>query len=565
MESGLCLPFTPLQRRSVKKGPVSVLAQSGGVSVTFLFLLSEAGLGVNKVVSIGNKTDLDEVDFLEFLLDDPGTEIICLYLESIERGRRLVELAASSPKPIIVHKANTSRASADIALSHTAALASDDRIVDAALRQAGAARAASLADAVALAQAFALPAVRGSNLIIVSRSGGHAVIAADAAERNGFILSPTSEDFLSNVRRVFRADVIALTNPIDLGVVFDFALHGRVVANALTMLDPDALVMAHSYSPGREAEMSMELGQRVQELCRELEKPVALCAFSPHDEVEALRRAVDLPIFTEIEAAVRALAVSRDRQARQAELGRTGLPVVPEHPAHRMSEVEGVLSRNGVLTADLALGLVSNYSIPTAEWAVVENVDSALLAAGAIGYPVALKVLSPAIPHKSDVGGVALGIADSRGLRTEFDALLARVGARLPQAQLTGILVQKMLSDGRELVLGGKRDASFGPVVMYGLGGVYVELFEDVAFRLAPLTRSDAEKMIAEVRGSRLLSGVRGEPPADKDAVVEALLALSHLLVECPEILEIDINPLLVFERGVAAVDARVVVGRQRT
>jgi acetyltransferase len=565
MENGLCLPFTPLQRRSVKKGPVSVLAQSGGVSVTFLFLLSEAGLGVNKVVSIGNKTDLDEVDFLEFLLQDPGTEIICLYLESIERGRRLVQLAASSPKPIIVHKANTSRASAGIALSHTAALASDDRIVDGALRQAGAARAASLGDAVAIAQAFALPAVRGNSLIIVSRSGGHAVIAADVAERNGFALPPISEDFLSSVRSLFRADVIALTNPLDLGVVFDFALHGRVVENALTTLDPDALVIAHSYSVGREAEMSVELGQRVQELCRELDRPVALCALSARNEVEQLRRAVDLPIFTEIGAAVRALAVSRDHQARRAELAPAELPVVPAHPTPRLREVEGVLARDGVLTADLALGLISNYGIPTAEWAVVDNVDGGLLAAGAIGYPVALKVLSAAIPHKSDVGGVALGIGDSQRLRAEFSELLARVEARLPQARLTGILVQRMLSGGRELVLGGKRDPSFGPVVMYGLGGVYVELFEDVAFRLAPLTRTDAETMISEVRGSQLLSGVRGEPPADKDAVVEALLELSRLLAECPEILEIDINPLLVFERGVAAVDARVVVSRQRT
>ena len=565
MENGLCLPFTPLQRRSVKKGPVSVLAQSGGVSVTFLLLLSEAGLGVNKVVSMGNKTCLDEVDFLEFLLDDPGTEIICLYLESVERGRRLVELAASSPKPIIVHKANTGQAGAQIALSHTAALAGDDRIVDAALRQAGVARATSFSDAVVVAQGFALPPVQGSNLIIVSRSGGHAVVAADAAERHGFALSPISDDFLSSVRSLFRADVIALTNPLDLGVVFDFRQHGCVVEKALTTLDPDALVLAHSYGAGLEAEMSIELGRKVQELCRELDRPVALCAFSPRVEIEALRQAVDLSIFTEIEAAVRALAVSRDQYTRRAELALTGLPAVSVHSATRPHEVEGLLARDGVLTPDLALGLCAGYGIPTAEWAVVENVDGALLAAGAMGYPVALKVLSADVPHKSDVGGVVLGIGDGQVLRAGFAALLAGVKERLPGVQVAGVLVQRMLSGGRELVLGGKRDPSFGPVVMFGLGGVYVELFEDVAFRLAPLTRMDAETMIAEVRGSRLLSGVRGEPPSDKDAVVEALLALSCMLVECPEILEIDINPLLVFEQGVAAVDARVVVNRHKT
>lgn len=167
--------------------------------------------------------------------------------------------------------------------------------------------------------------------------------------------------------------------------------------------------------------------------------------------------------------------------------------------------------------------------------------------------------------HKSDVGGVVLDIAGPGPLREEFAALLARVSERAPDAQLTGILVQRMLSGGREVIMGGKRDPSFGPVVMFGLGGMYVEVFEDIAFRLAPLTHEEAEEMISEVRGSHLLRGVRGEPPADVAAVVDALLALSRLMVECPKVAEIDVNPLLVFERGVAAVDARVVVRDQNT
>jgi acyl-CoA synthetase (NDP forming) len=193
---------------------------------------------------------------------------------------------------------------------------------------------------------------------------------------------------------------------------------------------------------------------------------------------------------------------------------------------------------------------------------VVESADGALVAAGAIGYPVVLKALSPDVPHKSDVGGVVLGVGSPDVLRTEFAALTTRVERRVPGAQLTGVLVQRQLGGGREVILGGKRDPSFGPVVMFGLGGVYVEVFEDVAFRLAPLAREEAEEMISEVRGSRLLRGVRGELPADEEAIVEALLTLSRLLVECPEVAEVDVNPLLVFEQGVAAVDARVVVKR---
>jgi acyl-CoA synthetase (NDP forming) len=557
MENGLCLPFARLERRAVKRGPVSVLAQSGGVSITYLLLLSEAGLGVNKVVSMGNKTDLDEVDYLTFLLDDPGTEIICLYLESIEEGRRLAELAASSPKPIIVHKANTSRGSAQIAFSHTAALASDDRIVDAALRQAGVARAVSFDDAVALAQGFALAPVRGNDLVIVSRSGGHAVVAADAAEANGFRLAPIPDDFLADVRSLFRADVIALTNPLDLGVLFDFDMYGRIVEECLRALDPDALLLVHTYSTGSESEMSRRLARRVRELSRDLDKPVALCAFAEREETQALKRQMDYPVFTEIEAAVRALAASRAWHARPARL----LPL-PSAPAQCPHEVEGLLAHDGVLTTDTALGLCAAFGIPAAEWAVVESVEGALVAAGAVGYPVALKVLSPDISHKSDVGGVVLGVGSREALLAEFPTLLARLEERARDARIMGFLVQRMLSGGREVILGGQRDPSFGPVVMFGLGGVYVELFEDVAFRLAPLAREDAEEMISEVRGSRLLCGVRGEPPRDKEAVVGALLALSRLLVECPEVAEVDVNPLLVFERGVTAVDARVVVVR---
>jgi acetyltransferase len=517
-------------------------------------------LGVNKVVSMGNKTDLDEVDYLTFLLDDPGTEIICLYLESIDEGRRLVELAATSTKPVIVHKANTGQASAQIAFSHTAALANDDRIVSAAMRQAGIARATSFDDAVTLARGFALPAVRGDGLVVISRSGGHAVVAADAVETHGFHLLPIPGDLLADVRSLFRADVIALTNPLDLGVLFDFDLYGCIVDGCLRVIDPDAVLMVHTYSAVSEADMSHQLVRRVEELSRDLDRPVAFCAFAQREEVERLKRETNLPVFTEIAAAMRALAGSRDHHGRPARL----LPL-PSAPVQRPHEVEGLLKWDGVLTADAALGLCASFDIPTGEWAVVESVEGALVAAGAIRYPVTLKMLSPDIVHKSDMGGVVLDVAGPDQLRSEFPGLVARAEERAPGARISGVLVQQMMSRGRELILGGKRDPSFGPVVMFGLGGVYVEVFADVAFRLAPLTREDAEAMILEVQGSRLLRGVRGESPADVEAVAGALLALSRLMVACPEVVEIDVNPLLVFEQGVAAVDARAVVRRQNT
>jgi acyl-CoA synthetase (NDP forming) len=560
MENGLCLPFVPFERQAFKRGPVSVLAQSGGISITYLLLLSEVGLGVNKVVSMGNKANLDEVDYLAFLMNDPDTEVIILYLESIEEGRRLIELAATSPKPIIMHKTNLSKASAKVAFSHTGALTNDDQIVSAALRQAGIARAASFDDAVTLAQGFALPLVRGRNLIVISRTGGHGVVAADAAEANGFHLMPISEDILADVRSMFRANVITLTNPLDVGGIFDFELYGSIVEKCLRVLDPDAVLIVHTYSAGPEAESSHRLAHHLGELARTLYRPVAFCPFAPRAEIEMLQREMGYPIFTEIETAVRALAASHQRSAHPARL----FPL-PSAPARRPHEVERLLARDGVLTTDIALGLCAAFGIPSAEWAVVDDVNGALVAAGGTGYPVVLKALSPDVTHKSDVGGVVLNIEGPEALQEEFAALMARVEARAPAAQLAGVLVQRMLPGGREVILGGKRDPSFGPVVMFGSGGVYAEVFEDIALRLAPLTRESASEMIAEVRGSQLLRGVRGERPVDVEAVVEVMLALSRLLVECPEVAEIDVNPLLVFEEGVAAVDARVVVRGQKT
>ena len=559
MEQGLCLPFARLDPEAAKLGPVSVLAQSGGVSITYLILLSETGLGANKVVSMGNKADLDEVDYLAYLLDDPGTEVICLYLESIEQGRRLLELASSSTKPIVVQKANTGRASAQIAFSHTAALANDNAVVDAALQQAGMARAASFGDAVALAQGLTLPPVVGDDLLLISRSGGHAVVAADKAEAYGFRLMPITEDLAAQVRRLFRADVIAPTNPLDLGAIFDFELYGQIVERSLHALDPDALLLIHTYSSGPEASMSQRLARRLSELSRELEKPLAFCAFAQRHEVEALKGHTDLPIFTEIEAAVRALAISRDRHARS-----DWSPALPSMPANRSNKAEALLAHDGILTTDAALDLCASFDIPVAEWAVVRDVESALLAADSIGYPVALKGLSTEAPHKSEAGLIALDIANPEQLRGAFDEVVSAL-PEYDDRESASIMVQRMLPGGREVIIGGKQDPSFGPVVLFGMGGIYVETMKDIALRLAPLSRHGARQMMDELQGSPLLHGVGGEPPVDLEAVVDVLVSMSRLLVTCPEVVEIDINPLLVLESGAAALDARAIVSSQRT
>jgi acetyltransferase len=552
-EIGLCLPFAPISPAGARLGPASVISQSGGVSVTYMDLLCTAGVGINKAVSIGNKADLDETDYLSYLLQDPGTQIICLYLESISNGRELLRLARSSTKPIIVHKANRGQASQRVAFSHTAALADDDAIVSAAFRQVGIFRSEVFRESVAIAQGLSLPPVRGNNLVIISRSGGHAVIAADLAERYGFHLTSLPSEFLERAHELFRTDVITLSNPIDLGLIFDFDLYARIVEECLRILSPDAVLLINTFSLV-EAERAHRLAGRVDEIVKESGRPIAFCVYSQGAEKQATQQHTNLPIFAEIEDAIRGLAASRDWYSRRARTETTSSTT----GAHRSKEVEQLLTGSEVLTADRALLLCQAYDIHIAPFEVADDPEAAVQAANQIGYPVALKALTTEHIHKSDVGGVALGLPNEAAIRREAETMLARI------AHPARLMVQRMARGGLEVILGGKRDRSFGPVAMLGLGGIFVEAFDDVAFRVAPISRADAQEMVEEIRGKRLLKGIRGKPPLDREALIKALTSVSSMLTENPAIAELDINPLLVLENGAIALDARVLVSRNQ-
>lgn len=555
LETGVCLPFAPIPPDIMRLGPASVVSQSGGVSLTYMGQLSLAGVGVNKAISIGNKADLDETDYLNYLLADDGTEMICLYLESISDGQQLMELARFSSKPIIIHKANRGQASQAIAFSHTAALADDDRIVSAAFRQAGIIRAEGLRDLVTIAQGLTLPPVNGSDLMIISRSGGHAVAAADAAERHGFRLPPPPDSFIEAVRAHFRADVIALTNPLDLGVVFDFEVYALIVEQSLQALSPDAILLINTYSQG-EAEGARRLAHRVGEIVKQTGRPIAFCVYSATDDIQEIQSEIGMPAFSDIEDALRGLAASRDwNQRRVIPIESTPTSIGISPPVRKELSLIG-----GMLTSDLALTLCQTYGIPTVPWDVAHDPDDAVRAAQRLGLPVALKVLSSNIIHKTDAGGIALGLDKPSAVKREAKAMLSRVAVHSSIEQPASLMVQQMVQNGVEVILGGKRDPTFGPVVMFGLGGIHAEIFDDVAFRVAPLDRVDALTMIDEVRGSRLLEGFRGEAPVNREALVKALLSLSQLLLENPRISEMDINPLILTEDGAIAVDARVVV-----
>ncbi len=553
LDNGLALPFMPL-RRDIALGPVSILAQSGGVGLSYLNILAEENIGVNKFVSMGNKLNVDENDLLGYLIQDEGTKIILVYLEGFKDARRFIEVASTSTKPILVHKSNRFEASARIAHSHTAALFADDRLVDYALEQAGCIRLNTMDDSMDYLKSQTLPPLRGNRLVVISRSGGHAVIAADACAHYGFTLPRFPEEILKKVESRLRAHVIRLQNPLDLGDLFELEFYAFIVEEMLKRDDVDGVVLAHGYQGGFEQEASRTLIKRVERLIEQYQKPVACVIFAEALEKNYLRKSVKIPIFSAPENAMRAFNLSYKWPFRKpSPLQVLSLNRV-DHEKARDVVSRGV--KAGHLLLDESLQLLEHYGFSVPAYALVRTEAEALQFRRTFKGPMAMKINSPHFSHKSDLGAVQLNIRTQAEVEKAFRKLTALGG------EGTEVLVQSMVTRGREVILGGKRDQSFGPIVLFGLGGIFVEALKDIAWRVAPLSYEETRKMIGSIRGARVLQGIRGEKPCDIETVVDLLVRLSHMLVDLPQIQEIDINPVLVFPEGegAVAVDARVLL-----
>jgi acetyltransferase len=560
--NGLALPFVPF-RNTFHLGPCSIVSQSGGVGGALLNSLAAEELGFSKFASVGNKLDTDENDLLEYLLEDESTRIIFLYLEGIADGRRLMELASRATKPILVHKSNTSAASAQIARSHTASLSVSDEVASAAFRQSGIQRVTDMRSTMDAIRAFNLQPMRGNRLAVVSRSGGHAVVAADAATRHGFHLQPFPEGYLRMVESRLRARVIRLGNPMDLGDLFDFDLFHQIVSDTLRRPDIDGVLMVHNYNAVFFEEGSRVLVQAVRRTSTEFQKPVALCLITTEDELRANRRAnPGFPLFTEPEEATRALARSREFCGRRPSRLERSTTSIAESEKVRALLAAARARKAPQLTLDEAFSVLSAAGVPVSAWAVASSAGEASARAAEIGFPVALKVVSEPFVHKSDVGGVLLNLGSVKEVEEGYERLAALIRATSPTAAEQSVLIQKMVAHGLEIFVGGKQDPTFGPVVLVGLGGVYVEVLGDVALRVAPVTQREARGMLDEIRGGRLLGGSRGEPPADREGLVAIIQRISQLLYDLPEIRELDVNPLKVLSagNGCMAVDGRIVL-----
>ncbi|MFA5181723.1 MAG: acetate--CoA ligase family protein [Syntrophales bacterium] len=538
-------------------GRVAMIAQSGGVGGTYLHALPENAIVPGKFVSIGNKLQLDEVDFLDYFLKDDETDVVTMYLEGFKRGREFYDLAVRADKPVIVQKSNRSEVSAKIAQSHTTALSTGDDVVDGLFRQAAVIRAEEEREFLNAVKIIRLPLMKGRRVAVLSRSGGHAVLSADACAKFGFDMVPFPPAFLEKLKTLYLTRVIAHQNPLDLGEIFDYTIFIRILEETLKLDNVDGVLFNHLYASTYEAEMSRTFLAGVDKLVKEHGKPVAVAMLSDPAELLDVARSQPYPIFTSPMEAAATLDISAtyyERKTRRDERG--ALPAAPmdreliDALRQRCGREQRIPLTDEALDVCRAAGLtaIKGWTIRSPEEADVISPH----------FPVAVKLISRQASHKTDVGGVRLNIRTRRSLRKILAEMQQTFGS-----MADAFLIQEMAAPGVECFVGGRQDPVFGPVVMVGLGGIFIEVFRDTAIRLAPVTKAEAWEMVRELKSYPLLQGVRGRQAADVPALVEVIGKVSALLAAAPEITELDLNPVIVHPagKGVSLVDARIFFG----
>jgi acetate---CoA ligase (ADP-forming) len=546
-------------------GAVSFMSQSGAMGVTILDYAAEYGIGINHFVSVGNKPDVSGNDLIEFWASDAGTRVILMYLENFGNPRRFTKIARSVTrvKPIIVVKSGRSTAGALAASSHTGALAGLDIATDALLEQCGVIRVDTVEELFDLAMAFGeLPIPRGNSVAIITNAGGPGIIIADACEAGGLAVRELSPETQAKLRSVFPEEA-SVRNPVDM--IASATPEGYRVALEAALDDPnvDAAIAAFVPPLGlRQEDVARAIVQVVQQ---QRGKPVlaVLMGRAGLPQGRAQLKEAGVPAYIFPESAARALAAMY-RHRRWLERAPGAIREFAVDDDAVASIIAGALAAEREhLTTEEALGILRAYGIPTAGSRVAANADEAAAAAAEVGLPAVLKVLSPDIVHKTDIGGVALDLRSAADVRAAYEAMMDRIRSVQPDARIEGVLVQRFVRGGRETIIGVSQDPAFGPLLMFGLGGIHVEALKDVAFRIHPVSDVDADEMIHSIRGFQLLEGMRGERPADLRALREAVERISQLVGRHPAIAELDINPLLALERGTLALDARVRVARE--
>jgi acetyltransferase len=555
----MMMPFGLFKNIPPPGGKVALMVQSGGVGGTFLRSFAGYSVIPGKFVSIGNKLQLDEADFLDYFLKDDKTEIITAYLEGFKRGREFYNLARQSEKPIIVQKSNRSEASANIAQSHTTALSGSDEVVDASFRQASVIRVEDELDLINVVKIIRLPLMKGRRVAVLSRSGGHAVLSADACAKYGFEMVPFPPAFIKKLKTIYHTRVIAHQNPLDLGEVFDYTIFTDILEEVLKLETFDGVLFNHLYIAEYEAEMSRIFLAGVEKLVAKYQKPVSLAMISEREEILDVSKNYAFPVFTSPLEAATTLHVSLNYYERKEARNNRGAEPVYNIDLSMIQNIrEHCRAEGRIPLTDDALAICVAIGLQPVKGKIIREEES--IDGIRCRYPVALKLLSRDASHKSDIGGVRINIRTKKELRAAMSEMRKAMEKLDQRPAIDGFLIQEMAPEGIECFVGGRRDPVFGPIVMVGLGGIYIEIFKDTAIRLAPVTKLEAAGMLRELKIYPLLQGARGKERVDMDALVDVICRVSYLMTTDSNISEMDINPVIVHsaKQGISIVDARI-------
>jgi acyl-CoA synthetase (NDP forming) len=555
-------PYERMPRPSA--GPISMISQSGTYGVAFLEAANEDHIGISKMVSYGNRADVDEADLIRYLGQDEDTKVIAIYMEAVTNGRRFLEAVkeVAPNKPIVVMKVGRTTLGVRTAQSHTGWLAGSYEVAQAAFKQFGLIVAENFEELYDIAKGLALqPLPRGRRVGMVTNGMGFAVAACDTGEPKGMRVGTYTEDTRRKLvgtlpSYVVARDIVDLTGSAT-SQDYSISMEALLKDSQIDLLMPSFVFQD---SPLDEGILT------VLPQMKRFGKPI-LCG---HTGGSYSRRLVwsfqneSIPFYTTGDRAAKVAAAMMwlsEYRASLSEKAKDNLRVGNEALEYGKHLTEIALSHGRhLLLEHEGKALLKKYDLPVAESLLAKSEDEAAKAASQLGFPVVLKIVSPDVIHKSDVGGVLVGLQDEASVREGYWTILKHVEAVLSGVDVQGVLVQRMAPQGIELVAGGVRDREFGPVVMFGLGGIFVEVFKDVVFRLAPIMNFEALEMVHEIKGFSILKGFRGRPPADENALAEILQGISNIMVDQANIKEIDLNPVFSYKRGAIVADARVIL-----
>ncbi|NLI73605.1 MAG: CoA-binding protein [Euryarchaeota archaeon] len=555
--------FTNIQPVS---GSVAIASQSGAVCSSLLDWSTATGVGFSTFISVGNKVDVDEADLLEYLKDDPNTNVIGMYIEGADRGRELMHQAreTSKKKPLIILKSGRTSSGSKAASSHTGALSGSDQVYDAAFRQASAIRVKTTDELFDLLQVFSyMPLPKGDGLAIVTNAGGHGVMAADACSDHGLALASFEKETIDKLKD-HLPEAANCYNPVD--VLGDASADRYEFAIKAVMEDPNVSCVAVLLAPLDTVDISA-VAENLASFAGNVDKPVvgAFVGGTKTNEGIRMLQEANIPCYDSPDRAIRALgAMVRYRNMRNGT--EDDSPVIIEGDKEKVRKLIDTVKSSGRTNLSESEGkeILSAYGIAIPEEVTCTTADEAAAAAVRIGLPVVMKIDSPDIAHKSDVGGVRVGVASKDDVKSEFELMMSKVASRIPGAQINGVTICQMVK-GKEVLIGMTRDDQFGPVITFGLGGVFVEIMKDVTQSIAPLTESGVDAMIKSIRSYAILTGARGGMAADINSLKDVIFKIAQIALDFPEISELEINPVMVGDegKGTYAVDALVILRRE--